>query len=119
MDYFNKIKNPNEARLIYRRLAMINHPDMGGDPEVMKKINLEYQQYKTSVRKTQPNFFDIRFGDIVIINGSESVVTSVNHRTFTARSNITGRIGEFYKDNGKCTSSNKFIAASIKKQRHA
>ena len=42
MRYFNNIKDLNELKAAYRKLAMANHPDRGGDPEVMKEINSEY-----------------------------------------------------------------------------
>ncbi len=49
MQYFNTSSSFSEQKLIYRRLAMLNHPDMGGNPEVMKKINIEYDKLKKTI----------------------------------------------------------------------
>lgn len=43
MTYFNECKEINEAKQLYKQLAMQHHPDRGGDVEVMKIINNEYQ----------------------------------------------------------------------------
>ena len=40
--YFNGIKSFDELKKRFRDLARQNHPDAGGDPEVMKAINSEY-----------------------------------------------------------------------------
>lgn len=42
MKYFAQCKNLEELKAEFRRLAMIHHPDRGGDVEVMKAINNEY-----------------------------------------------------------------------------
>lgn len=42
MKYFTNCKNLEELKKEYRRLAMIHHPDRGGDVEIMKEINNEY-----------------------------------------------------------------------------
>lgn len=40
MTYFTNIKTLDELKAAYRRLAMQYHPDMGGDTETMKAINI-------------------------------------------------------------------------------
>lgn len=45
MKYFKKGLTKEELHKEYRRLAKIHHPDMGGDTEVMKAINHEYDKY--------------------------------------------------------------------------
>lgn len=40
--FFEGCKTLNELKERYRKLAMENHPDLGGDPEVMKRINAEH-----------------------------------------------------------------------------
>lgn len=42
MKYFANIKTLEELKREYKRLALENHPDRGGDVEVMKAINAEY-----------------------------------------------------------------------------
>lgn len=43
MTYFNKVNTLEEAKKLYRELAMKNHPDKGGDIEVMQTINDEFE----------------------------------------------------------------------------
>jgi len=38
----NKTSNSGEIKKAYRKLSIKNHPDRGGDPEDMKKINAAY-----------------------------------------------------------------------------
>lgn len=42
MKYFANIKTLDDLKKEFRRLAMIHHPDRGGDVETMKEINNEY-----------------------------------------------------------------------------
>lgn len=42
MKYFTNCRTLDELKKEYRRLAMLNHPDRGGDEETMKAINNEY-----------------------------------------------------------------------------
>lgn len=44
MKYFVECKTLDELKKLYRKLALANHPDRGGDEEVMKKINEEYDK---------------------------------------------------------------------------
>lgn len=44
MEYFTNCKNLQELKSEYKRLAKIHHPDAGGDTEIMKKINAEYDR---------------------------------------------------------------------------
>lgn len=43
MTYFNKVNTLEEAKKLYRELAMKNHPDRGGDIKVMQAINDEFE----------------------------------------------------------------------------
>lgn len=49
MSYFSEFKTVTEIKSAYRKLAMENHPDRGGDTEVMKTINAEYKEALKSV----------------------------------------------------------------------
>ena len=42
MKHFVNIKTIDEAKKAYRELAKIHHPDKGGNDEIMKEINNEY-----------------------------------------------------------------------------
>lgn len=42
--YFEGVKTIDELKLRYKALAIKNHPDMGGDLEAMKAINVEYDK---------------------------------------------------------------------------
>lgn len=43
MTYFNNCNNLDELKAVYRRLTLKYHPDVGGDVEIMKEINVEYE----------------------------------------------------------------------------
>lgn len=40
--YFSNCKTIEEAKRLYHKLAVVNHPDLGGDLEIMQAINAEY-----------------------------------------------------------------------------
>lgn len=44
MAYFKNVSSFEDLKSQFRELARANHPDAGGDPEVMKLINQEYDQ---------------------------------------------------------------------------
>jgi len=43
MNYFSQVKSTEEAKQLYKKLALQHHPDRGGDVEIMKLINNEYE----------------------------------------------------------------------------
>ena len=43
MKYFANIQNLADLKSLYKALAMANHPDRGGDVEIMKAINVQYE----------------------------------------------------------------------------
>ncbi|MFK5857073.1 MAG: hypothetical protein QM503_13155 [Bacteroidota bacterium] len=110
MQYFNTSSDINEHRLIYRRLAMLNHPDMGGNPEVMKRINIEYDEIKRQYSITNIVFEYLCVGDTIVINKSLSTVTAISSKTFTARSEYSQRYAVFSKSTGICIDNPKFKA---------
>ena len=44
MKYFFNCKSIEEVKQLYRTLAMLHHPDKGGDMEIMKEVNSEYER---------------------------------------------------------------------------
>jgi hypothetical protein len=44
MKYFTNCKTLDELKKEYRRLAMLHHPDRGGDTQTMKEINGQYDE---------------------------------------------------------------------------
>ena len=44
MKFFEDIKTLDELRKEYRRLAMLHHPDKGGDTRLMQIINEQYEK---------------------------------------------------------------------------
>lgn len=43
MKYFSSCRSLDELKAEYRRLTLKYHPDVGGDVEIMKGINVEYE----------------------------------------------------------------------------
>jgi len=43
MKWFKDVKTLDELRLMYRKLALLHHPDRGGSTAAMQEINNEYE----------------------------------------------------------------------------
>lgn len=48
--YFTNVLTLEELKKLYRALAMKNHPDVGGDVEIMKAINNEYKKAFNAIK---------------------------------------------------------------------
>lgn len=59
MSYFKNVTSLSNLKSQFRSLALKNHPDAGGDPEIMKEINIEYDAlfaiWKTKQEKETGN----------------------------------------------------------------
>ena len=44
MTYFQNIHSLVDLKKEYRRLAMQNHPDKGGDTAIMQQVNTEFEK---------------------------------------------------------------------------
>lgn len=53
--YFKNINTLEELKKEYKRLALDNHPDRGGDVEIMKTINAEYDAVFAKVKDIHKN----------------------------------------------------------------
>lgn len=42
MKWFNTCKTVDEVKATFKKLAMLHHPDRGGNTETMQQINAEY-----------------------------------------------------------------------------
>ena len=62
MKHFTNIATIEEAKKLYRELAKIHHPDKGGDVEMMKLINSEYDFICSKILKGE-NLSDADFNE--------------------------------------------------------
>jgi hypothetical protein len=118
MDYFNGITDQFELKLVYRRLAMLNHPDMGGDPSVMKKLNQEYTLAKQLIN-TESKFLSVSKNDTITVNNSPAKVIFVGEKTLIAESLKTRRRAVFCREKGVCLSNPQFKITQTKRRNHA
>lgn len=101
MRYFSdEIESEIQARLNYKRLAVMFHPDRGGDENIMREINREYDLIKRKLRKQSENLAFVRVGDTILVNGTECKVTAVFSKTFFARAKGRHRFAVFNKETG-------------------
>jgi len=118
MDYFNGITDRFELKLVYRRLAMLNHPDMGGNPTVMKKINHEYALAKQGI-ETDKKHLNVNNNDTVKVNDSLAKVIFVGKKTLILESLKTRRRAVFCRETGVCISNPQFKITQTKQRNYA
>lgn len=99
-----------QARLNYKRLAVLFHPDMGGNEEIMREINQEYELIKKRLRKYREGFDNLKVGDSVLVNGTECEVTAVFEKTFIAKAKGRHRLAVFEKKTGCSVYDKKYKA---------
>lgn len=51
MKYFESCKSKEDAKKLYKKLAFQYHPDKGGDVEIMKAINNEFDDFMKNFRE--------------------------------------------------------------------
>ncbi len=108
--FSDDIDSEVQARLNYKRLAVLYHPDMGGNEEIMREINQEYEQIKKRLRKYRKGLGDLKVGDGVVVNGTECVVTAVFEKTFIAKAKGRHRLAVFEKKTGFSVYDKKYKA---------
>ncbi len=119
MKFFSGIDDLNSLTLIYRRLAMLNHPDMGGSAETMKRINIEYQVLKdklTNHPRSKPGF---EINELVLINKSYGRVSHIGKYIIIVNSETTNRRAIFSKESGECLNNPNFRLSKIKSSDYA
>ena len=69
MDYFKNVQSLSELKAQYRQLVLANHPDKGGDTEVMQVINdaLKMTLAKLVQRMNIPNMYMQNTGGLEVI----------------------------------------------------
>lgn len=105
MRYFSGISDINSLTLIYRRLAMLNHPDMGGNPEVMKNINIEYQELKSILTGKKKDNSGLQINQQVFVNKSPARIIHIGEFIIIVQSELTKRKAIFNKKSGICLSN--------------
>lgn len=106
----DNIENEIQARLNYKRLVILYHPDRGGDEDVMREINREYDMIKTKLKKQRQGLRGVEVGDRVRVNGTECEVTAVFKDTFVAKAKGRHRLAVFDKETGYALYDKKFKA---------
>lgn len=59
MKYFANINTLDELKKLYKKLALENHPDRGGDTATMQEINAEYTTAFENIQKGCTNENDL------------------------------------------------------------
>ncbi len=114
MKFFpDDIRSEAQARLNYKRLALMYHPDMGGDEEIMREINVEYNAIKRILRKKSRALLDVKVGDTVYVNGTECEVTAVFKETFIAKAKGRHKFALFDKKTGRGVYNKKYRATPL------
>lgn len=60
MKFFENVKTLDELRKEYRRLAMIYHPDKGGDTVLMQMVNEQYERLSKKLISGNADFTEAR-----------------------------------------------------------
>lgn len=60
MKFFENVKTLDELRKEYRRLAMLFHPDKGGDTATMQVINDQYERLSKRLINSNTDFSEAR-----------------------------------------------------------
>lgn len=71
MRFFQSVTSAEEAKKLYRKLARENHPDAGGNTEIMAQINNEYDEYRKNsyVRQDSSADFKAKIDAIIKFDG--------------------------------------------------
>ncbi len=113
------IETEAQMKLNYKRLALLYHPDRGGNEELMRELNVEYEYlkhlfaHKTVVTKKVINEFkSLRVGDTVYVNGTECVVVDVFAHSFIAQAKGRVKLAIFDRETGYAINNKKYKATT-------
>lgn len=59
--YFKNCKTKEDAKKLYKKLAFKHHPDKGGDVEIMKTINNEFDDFMKNFREEKDSKKEYEF----------------------------------------------------------
>ncbi len=78
-NYFKECKTVAEIKKLYRKLALINHPDKGGNVEVMQTINAQYTLALKTFDGTTQDKYTYKYNEATeqaIINKIDEIIKS-------------------------------------------
>lgn len=78
MGYFDECNTYEEVKKLYRKLAKEHHPDVGGDAEIFKKINNEYEKITEDSFSSKHSSEPYEFGSMNYEDLSEELKTKFN-----------------------------------------
>ena len=114
MTYFKEILTPEELKALYRRLALMYHPDKGGSVDKMQRINKEYSYLSREFYKIPRCLNEVKVGNLIFVNNTKCIVTEVNEKYFKAKSIESLREAYFSKSSGFAMLNYKFKASISK-----
>ena len=110
MVYFSEITTHEELKTTYRKLALLHHPDKGGSVNTMQKINSEYNVIRKKFKNRPKPLKDIKVDDVVFVNNTICVVTSITESSFLVKAKHKERTAWICKKTGLCKTEEKFKA---------
>ena len=115
MKYFKNVKNVKELKETFKKLARENHPDMGGDVEVMKAINTEFEILLATLPKETRTAVKTEVSEFYTQNGWKGS----NYEAFMSTKDIAAKVREFVKAiYPECKFSVTFSTASMCSEIH-
>lgn len=112
MHLMTPVGSEEELKKEYKKLAMVYHPDRGGNTALMQELNLEYQQLKEQFITKSPHKDELKVGDRVFVNGKCRVIY-VTRFAFIARGLDKGRTAVFDRETGYAVRNRKFRAQFV------
>lgn len=115
MKYFKNVRTVKELKEAFKKLARENHPDMGGDVEVMKAINTEFEILVATLPKEVRTEVRTEVSEFYTQNGWKGS----NYNAYMSTKDITAKVREFVKTiYPECKFSVTFETASMCSEIH-